>query len=351
MMRTKPLMLLIALAGLVYSNAARADCFNPAATEGKIIYNSSHNVLQYCDGTDWMAVGSARTAPCGFDDNAVCPAANSSLQGCLSKHALGWAATSCTDFGGYFQIQFSTPTVNGSRASGNDSASVAEAGHLFCNELGLAYNTNTNASTAGAYARSTSSLGDGEPWSFGSTTDQKINTLNCTTKLCHNIGDVCPDGSVYAGISLDNGTSRMFVTPADAPSAMWDNNNADSDIGGLTNCSVAPPAGSVACRTGESYTTTLAGLSYAAAQYCDTLVAHGQNDWYLPSQDELYTLYTNRASIGGFTTSGALPAAAYWSVSENTAANGRVLDFAAGSATAANRAKSEVNRVRCVRKN
>jgi Concanavalin A-like lectin/glucanases superfamily len=32
-------------------------CTNPAGQEGDLIYNSDHNVEQYCDGPDWVAIG------------------------------------------------------------------------------------------------------------------------------------------------------------------------------------------------------------------------------------------------------------------------------------------------------
>jgi hypothetical protein len=38
-----------------------------------------------------------------------------------------------------------------------------------------------------------------------------------------------------------------------------------------------------------------------AARICYDLVLNGYDDWYLPSRSELYTLYENKALIGGFT--------------------------------------------------
>jgi len=74
--------------------------------------------------------------------------------------------------------------------------------------------------------------------------------------------------------------------------------------------------------TGEANTALLVGLSdaaspYDAAVYCDGLTnVHGHSDWYLPARDELNVLYTNRAAIGGFNTSGSYPTGYYWSSSE-----------------------------------
>lgn len=125
-------------------------------------------------------------------------------------------------------------------------------------------------------------------------------------------GDVCADGSVYAGLSPD-GNVPMYTTPADAGQYSWNNGTTNWIDTAMANNSYT---------TGEANTTLLVGLSdaaspYAAAVYCDGLSAHGQTDWYLPARDELNVLYTNRAAIGGFNTSGSFPAGSYWSSSES----------------------------------
>lgn len=38
---------------------SHAACVSPAGEAGDQIYNSSHNVMQYCNGTDWIAMGSS----------------------------------------------------------------------------------------------------------------------------------------------------------------------------------------------------------------------------------------------------------------------------------------------------
>lgn len=46
-----------ALAACVAAGTAHAACVNPAGDEGKIIYNDQYRVLQYCDDTNWVAIG------------------------------------------------------------------------------------------------------------------------------------------------------------------------------------------------------------------------------------------------------------------------------------------------------
>jgi hypothetical protein len=87
------------------------------------------------------------------------------------------------------------------------------------------------------------------------------------------------DGTVLAGMSPDTKTP-MYTTPADAPGLYrWQE----------------------------------------AQAYCETLNAHGHNDWRTPSRDELKVLYNNRVTIRDFKTdSGTGPHAEaladwYWS--------------------------------------
>lgn len=100
-----------------------------------------------------------------------------------------------------------------------------------------------------------------------------------TAQTCATIGDKCSDGAVYAGVSPDSDVP-MYTTRADA----------------------SPPG---------TYTWT------AATEYCADLVAHGHDDWSVPSIDELSVLYNNRAAIGNFNVSGLFPAGWYWSSMES----------------------------------
>jgi len=88
-------------------------------------------------------------------------------------------------------------------------------------------------------------------------------------------GTRMPDGSIYAGISPDTGT-RLYTTAADAPGV---------------------------------YTWR------GAVHYCRSLSAAGHHDWHMPSLGELAMQFSNRADIGGFNESGKMPHASgyYWS--------------------------------------
>jgi hypothetical protein len=61
-----------------------------------------------------------------------------------------------------------------------------------------------------------------------------------------------------------------------------------------------------------------------ATDICANLSLGGYNDWYLPSKDELYKLYLNRAAIGGFNSS------FYWTSTEFGGYNAWYLTFNGG---------------------
>lgn len=153
------------------------------------------------------------------------------------------------------------------------------------------------------------------------------------------VGQVCADGSVYAGLSPD-GNVKMYATPADAGYMCW-NDCAGSVDTAMVNCVSNPPGAQASCRTGEANTALLVTVdsnagsggfqAHAAAKYCDDLVAHGKSDWYLPAQDELHVLYQGRLAIGGFDlVGGAFPAGYYWSSSEQAAGDVRDYNFSTG---------------------
>lgn len=50
-----------------------------------------------------------------------------------------------------------------------------------------------------------------------------------------------------------------------------------------------------------------------AARLCYDLILNGYDDWYLPSRSELYTLYENKALIGGFIDGSEMFPSYYWS--------------------------------------
>ncbi len=122
-----------------------------------------------------------------------------------------------------------------------------------------------------------------------------------TPQALPDIGTKMPDGTVYAGLSMDTG-KPSFVRAGGA--RMPD---------GTVYAGISPD-------TGKSLYTTPADAPGVytwsqAIDYCRTLSAHGHDDWHVPSLGELAVQFANRADIGGFNETGRLKGASgyYWS--------------------------------------
>lgn len=147
-------------------------------------------------------------------------------------------------------------------------------------------------------------------------------TLTDIPKGCFLPGEVCDDGTVYAGYGYSYGAPNferafLFVTFEDAPRTTFNNGSATwTDT--MVDCTTGNED---SCFTGKENTETLAlledgGSPHRAARYCYHLTIHGRNDWYLPSFQEInFGIYPNRASIPNLKTSGI---SLYTSSTENS---------------------------------
>lgn len=95
-------------------------------------------------------------------------------------------------------------------------------------------------------------------------------------------------------------------------------------------------------QTNTELIVTSQGNGIYAAKLCDTLVAYGYDDWYLPSKNELNAIYQDKEAIGGFSS------AFYWSSTEYNNTNAWGQDFTDGSQVSYG--KYPTSKCRCVRK-
>lgn len=54
---TSVLALFVAVFFLLFSTPANASCASPAGVAGNIVYNTSYSMIEYCNGSSWVAVG------------------------------------------------------------------------------------------------------------------------------------------------------------------------------------------------------------------------------------------------------------------------------------------------------
>ncbi len=122
---------------------------------------------------------------------------------------------------------------------------------------------------------------------------------------CPNPGNVCKDGTVFAGCSPDDaGTHqyRLFVTRCDAGQT-WGGASCTGTRSSLNWGSIGTARGTESVTDGEANTNTLGALgavAHPAAHYCFNLTIHGYSDWYLPAAAEAYTMMYNKAAINTF---------------------------------------------------
>lgn len=168
-------------------------------------------------------------------------------------------------------------------------------------------------------------------------------------------GDLCADGSVYAGLSPD-GNVKMYVTRCDTGQT-WDGSNCTGTRlslpwnDGDTNYVETSYTSAI---TGETNTSGIAAIDsnnvtggfqdHVAAVYCNDLSQDGYTDWYLPAKEELNVIYGNKDVIGQFNTGGSW----YWSSTESDISDAWTQRFSTDNQFSL--IKYNTRLVRCVRR-
>lgn len=285
-----------------------------ANREGGLRYNTTSNCLELCDGASWACVSVAAcgdATPNGFDFTDLVNQSTSTLVSSSILQISGLACVVNVAVSGEGSPQYRTCSDSGCSSILTDW--TATTGTIANNSY-LQLRLTTSAAGGDIYS-ATVSVGTGaDVWNATPTGD-------CTGSPAP--GTVCPDGTVYAGLSPD-GNVKMYVTRCDAgqtwngttctgtrSTPSWNNGEDDWVTTSYTSAT-----------TGEANTTGIAALDsdsdtggfqdHVAAVYCNSLSQDGQTDWYLPAKDELNVIYGNKAVIGYFDTGGSN----YWSSSE-----------------------------------
>lgn len=178
---------------------------------------------------------------------------------------------------------------------------------------------------------------DGTDWVCPNSAD------GCTApSSCPNVGDVCSDGSLFAGFMIYSNSSceALYVTDNNqSTSSQWKTLNGYNDI--------TDPADKNDAVDGQYNRDNRGGGTFPAFELCENNTYHGKSDWYLPARAELNLLWLNQAAIdanaaGNFTTS------FYWSSTENDANYVWYQNF--GSSVQDTNFKTGQFDIRCVRR-
>lgn len=154
---------------------------------------------------------------------------------------------------------------------------------------------------------------------------------------CATIGALCADGTVFAGYHPITQEHLFIPTTDQGTTSMWKTSAGVNDIA------------TDSTNDGRANTNQVANsTTFPAFKLCKDLATGGYSDWYLPSQVELYYLWSVRTTIeaGGNITN--FQSDNYWSSTEFDGNNAGVQNFTNGSQYYD--VKLYALRVRCVRR-
>ncbi|MBK8174347.1 MAG: DUF1566 domain-containing protein [Rhodospirillales bacterium] len=367
-----------------------------AALDGSIRYNSSTSCAEFCDGTDWVcpaggggcAVGAVvDSGYCGGsingDDIIVlptgCPAGASASGSCSGNDVSIWyqganavngTITHPAD-GDAAQAAALTAAV-GDDSSNNiaeycGSITIDGASWRPPSTAEMAILMKNKASLTGSAALTisdsywTASLADGSNawiinqdgsiwWDNSAFVSNLIRCVHTQPPSgggsgaglsgpsdCPNIGDLCADGTVFAGWHPIT-QERLFIPSTDqGTTSKWKTSTGTNDIAtdstydGRINTNQVPN-----------------DVTFPAFKLCKDLGTGGHTDWYLPSQVEVFYLWSVRGAIeaGGNITN--FQNTHYWSSTEYDTDSAWRQNFTLGYQF--NDTKPSAYRVRCVRR-
>ncbi len=281
-----------------------------STTKGSVRYNSTSNVLEYCNSSSWVSVQTAACSDATPNLFTFSDQANVTINTLTTSDIIQISGINCNvpvSISGLGTPAFRTCSDSSCSSVIQDwttgTSSISNNQYIQVRQ--------TSDAAGGATDQITVIVGSGASvWSVATSGG------DCTGSPA--VGTICADGSVYAGLSPD-GNVKMYTTRCDygqtwsgaactgtrAPQN-WNNGSSNWTTTNYTNGNTgkANNAGLVALAD--------AGAPYAAANTCASLNINGHTDWYLPALNELNVLYTGKGAIKNFDTSGSV----YWSSTE-----------------------------------
>lgn len=317
-----------------------------AAREGGLRYNTTSDCVELCNGTSWACISVAACGDATSNSFDFTDLVNQSTSTLVTSNILQISGLGC---------------VVNLAVSGEGSPQYRTCSDATCTTVLIDWTATTGTIANNSYLqlRMTTSAAGGDTYSATVSVGTGADVWNATpTGDCSGSpapGTVCPDGTVYAGLSPD-GNVNMYVTRCDAGQT-WDGSACTGSRFNLPwNSGMSTGqvwTGYNSQLTGEVNTTGIAAIDadsnnsgfqdHASAVYCNNLSQDGQTDWYLPSRQELNVIYGNRTVIANFITTGTY----YWSSSEDSGFAWRQ-KFSDGSASGWYKESS--NSVRCARR-
>lgn len=346
---------------------------------GRLVHNTDFDTLVQCTSSAAdMSSGTKQTAPiivgtvtappyaattCDANKAGMIQWTGTSFQGCDGSAWNNLGTGACTGVGAFsFTNQTDVQTSTEITSNTQTLSGFACTASAVCSGCTILKNGAVQGTTANFVSGDTIAIRLTSSANFGTAVTASVyvgNTnsgtwsVTTTSDTCGGTpaaGAVCSDGTVYAGLSPD-GNVKMYTTRCDVGQA-WDGSTCTgtrtTKKWSYSNTILTGVTNAVSGRTNTNNLYALNGTNadspYEAATFCQDLVINGQSDWYLPSSGEINVLYTSKAAIGNFDTSGTY----YWSSTEFTTNLAWFQRFSDGSQGTYTKNKGYV--VRCVRR-
>ena len=194
---------------------------------------------------------------------------------------------------------FSTSASSGGNITDNGGASITAKGVVWGTSSSPTTGSNIGSTSdgtgTGSFTSSITGLTLGNTYYVRAYATNSIGTsygdeISFTTALA--VGESYQGGIIFY---VDGSGGGLIAAESDQSTGTSWFNGSQVNVGSTSS----------AIGTGQANTTTIVsalGSGSYAAQICDDLVLNGYSDWYLPSRDELSTLYSQKNKVGGFTS-------------------------------------------------
>jgi hypothetical protein len=269
-----------------------AGCTSPTANENVMIYNSDNHILQFCNGTTWLALarssgggGGGCSSPTGREGVFIYNSAYHAFQTCTGTNWVRWGGgaiwgTVPTAANGYFVMSKTKYTGNlgGSFAAANAlcltelTTNTGWKGYATANANGQLISAKVKAFICGNVSSGVcNQLTASTTYFFANANDSSIGGSSFTTDASHNGPG---DSADWGGASYFGGDYKYWSDMGNSSATLWD--------------SSGPWSASAACGT-TNYWDTGTNAKNGAPGY--TSMA-GQARWYTPSGDQIVTCDT-----------------------------------------------------------
>lgn len=253
--------------------------------------------------TDGIQNGDETSIDCGGSQCAPCP-----ILGCTDMDAHNYNAQATQD-------DSSCETCSDGIQNGDESG--VDCGGTKCEPCNVLGCTNPDAHNYDAQA--TQDDGSCETCTDGVQNGDEtgVDCGGATCSQCYSVGDVGPASGLvfYDKGSYSNGWRYLEYG--------IEIQGGDKEWGCISNVTTSFLLGTGYENTENvlaAYNTNQCDESPEAFFACANLVHNGVDDWYLPSKNEMETLYSFRSQL-------SLPTKRYWTSSQSNAAIAYVVDF------------------------